>query len=283
MPRSARLDIEGSYYHLICRGQRKNPLFFSSKDRQKYFEMFNEILEEHDLAVHVYCLMTNHVHLLVRRNKIHLHNFMKRLNTRYAMYFNHKYNVAGHVFQNRYKSMIVLDESYLMHLVKYIHMNPVKAKICDEPSEYEYSSASYYESNKEENISGLRSLPVFRSTEDYLEFMAAGPDEFPTFKDSIGNEIAYINFDKRQEGREKGKYIEKRREIEKTQEKCNILFKENGYDLKVLKSMKNFGENRKTLRNAFLLLLKEGISRAGIARLMEVNRSTVGRILKSEE
>ncbi len=280
MPRSARLDVEGFYYHIICRGQRKNPLFFSPEDRQKYFEIFNEILEEHDIAVHVYCLMTNHVHLLVRRNKIHLHNFMKRLNTRYAMYFNHKYNVAGHVFQNRYKSMIVLDESYLMHLVKYIHMNPVKAKICEKPSEYKYSSASYYKGNKEKNISGLRSLPVFRSTEDYLEFMDAGPDEFPTFKDSIGNEIAYINFDKRQPGREKGKNKEKREDIKRCRERCEKILHGQGLSLGKLKEMKYSRGDKVVLKSVLTLLLKAAFTRADIARLLDINRSTVGRILK---
>jgi len=107
MSRKARFDKEGYYFHLICRGQRKNPLFFSKRDMQKYIKILNQIQQEYDLEVFAFCLMRNHVHFLVRRNSQGLHKFMQRLNTKYALYFNKKYNVVGYVFQGRYKSVIL--------------------------------------------------------------------------------------------------------------------------------------------------------------------------------
>ena len=255
-------------------------MFFNPADRDKYFEIFNEILIEHDIDIHAYCLMTNHVHLLVKRNDLPLHTFMKRLNTSYALYFNHIHKVVGHVFQDRYKSMIVLDEVYLMHLVKYIHMNPVKAKMCEDALEYELSSASYYEGKKEKNIADLQTLNIFKSTQDYIDFMEAGPDEFPTFKDSIGNEIAYINFDKRHDGREKGISKEKREDIKRTQERCEELLQKQGLSLSKLKEMKYSRGDREVLKKALRSLLGAAFTRADIARLLDINRSTVGRILK---
>lgn len=283
MPRRARLDEKGFYYHIICRGQRKNPLFFSPDDRQKYFEILNEILREHDIGIYAYCLMSNHVHLLVKRNEHSLQSFMQRLNTRYAMYFNWHYNLVGHVFQDRYKSLIVLDEDYLLHLVKYIHLNPVGAKMCEEPSEYEYSSVSYYEGREEKNIAGLFKIHAFKKASEYIVFMDSDIDEYPTFKDSVGNEIQYVDCDKRKPGREKGKFEERRRVKGNAISRLDDVLTEIGLSQIELKRMKYSIEDRKRLKMVFRALIAAGLTRADIARVIGLNKSTVGRILKNDK
>ena len=194
MARRARIDLKGYYYHVVCRGQRKNPLFFSPEDRQKYFEIINELLMETDIELYAYSLMTNHVHLDIFRNEYPLHKFMSRLNTKYALYFNKKYNLVGHVFQGRYKSFIVLDNSSLVYLIKYIHLNAVRAGIVKNPADYEYSSAKFYEGGKEKNIPCIKKLPILKEKTKYLQFMNSEKVEYPIYKDSIGNKDIYLFF-----------------------------------------------------------------------------------------
>ena len=136
MPRIARIDLEGYWYHVISRGQRKNPLFFSPADMDKYLELLNDLLNRFDHDLGAYCLMRNHPHLMIKRNKIPLSRLIHNLNTQYALYFNDKYNLVGHVFQSRPKCLIILDENYLYNDLFYIHRNPEKAGIVDDLKDY---------------------------------------------------------------------------------------------------------------------------------------------------
>ncbi|MCD6579074.1 transposase, partial [bacterium] len=121
MPRRARIDLKNYWYHVISRGQRKNPLFFSEEDMLQYIKILIELLNKFDIILGAFCLMRNHVHLLLFRRNDSLYQFMHLLNTRYALYFNKKYKLVGHVFQGRYVSKIVLDARYLNYLVYYIN------------------------------------------------------------------------------------------------------------------------------------------------------------------
>ncbi|MCK4642347.1 transposase [bacterium] len=282
MARRARNDKKGYFYHLICRGQRKNPLFFSPVDRIVYFMFINEILREHDIEIFAYCLMKNHIHLLVRRNNHPIHNFMKRLNTKYALYFNKKYGLVGHVFQGRYKLIIVLDESYLFHLVKYIHLNPVNASICDVPGEYKYSSAAFYEGNKEKHILNIKGLSEIGSKSHYLKLMNSEIGEYSTYKDAIGNEADYLSFEKRYPGREKGRFVQRRNLEEKqitiTKDLDKYLKKRKIKFDRIIKH-KKAPELMKVKVSAIKYLLNRGYTRAEIARLFGMTKSWVTKLL----
>ena len=287
MTRRARHDSKGYYYHVVCRGQRKNPLFFSSKDKRMYMSIVNGVLAKHDLDISAYCLMTNHVHLLVSRNDHPLQNFMRLVNTNYAIYFNRRYGLVGHVFQGRYKSIIVLDESYLPHLVKYIHLNPVKAGMRSTPSEYEYSSASSYECKGIDCIIPLKKITTLGSRQKYLRFMDLQEEstEFPLVFDSIGSSEDFLKLEKRESGREKGKFKE-RRISERSAEDGNlesstrIFSKEERISFKKLTSGKKDSSLTVVRLKAILYLLEKGFTRAEISREFNFSRSWVTQVLK---
>ena len=278
--RRARFDVKGYYYHIICRGQRKNPLFFSPNDRIVFLKILSNLLSEMDLQLFTYCLMTNHIHLLVKRNEHLLHNFMKRLNTNYALYFNNKYNTVGHVFQDRYVSIIVLDESYLGNLIKYIHLNPVRAGITKTPEEYEYSSARFYKDViPDKFINNLSTPPFLNLMDDFIAFSKTEYGEFPTYKDSIGTEDKYLEFNKRFPGREKGKFIEKR---EGETEKKNIDNDISSFEIIkniTIDQIRNSRLDKDELLGLVDFLIKKGYSYAEICRAFNKSRAWLTGLL----
>ena len=276
MSRRARSDFEGYFYHVICRGQRKNPLFFSDDDKDQYIRYLNEVSELHDCEVHAYCLMRNHVHLLIKRNKHLLSSFMHRLNTNFALYFNKKYGTVGHVLQGRYKALIVLDESYLMLLVDYIHENPVKAGYCVKQEEYKYSSAASYLLHENSEVSGLQML---RSDESNV---TKRKEHLEIFKDSIGSEDEYLSYEKRSKGREKGKTLERREPGLDIITIAKRISKEMRVDLQAIIN----GKNKRELKDKRLLLvrklIKKGFKRVEIARLLNYEKTAIGKMLSRE-
>ncbi|MDY6787079.1 MAG: transposase, partial [candidate division WOR-3 bacterium] len=130
MTREARHDQKGYFYHIFVRGQRKNPLFFSNDDMGAFVNILKQVLDETDIELHAYCLMRNHFHLLVYRKNTSLAQFMNKLLTRYALYFNNKYDLTGHVYQGRFGSKPIPNEGFnLPRVINYMHYNPVDAGI----------------------------------------------------------------------------------------------------------------------------------------------------------
>jgi REP element-mobilizing transposase RayT len=129
MPRKARLDIPGLLQHVIARGIERRKIFIDDKDRSLFVDRLSKLLEETETDCFAWALIPNHFHLLIRCNKIELSRFMRRLLTGYAINFNHRHNRAGHLFQNRYKSIVSDIDSYLYELVRYIHLNPIRARL----------------------------------------------------------------------------------------------------------------------------------------------------------
>jgi putative transposase len=127
MPRRSRLDLPGLVYHVIARGIERRPIFINDADRQVFLNRLGEILNEMPTPVYAFVLMPNHFHLLLRRSNFPLATIMRRLLTSYALYFNTRNNRAGHLFQNRYKAIICQEEPYFLQLIRYIHLNPVRA------------------------------------------------------------------------------------------------------------------------------------------------------------
>ncbi len=119
--------VQGGFYHVYNRGIRKQNIFLDNKDYQRYTDRLKEYKGKHQVSIIAYCLMPNHVHLLIRQNGPQpASKFIQRLHTAYSMYFNKKYSEVGHLFQNRFKAKIISKDEYLMHLSRYIHLNPEK-------------------------------------------------------------------------------------------------------------------------------------------------------------
>jgi len=127
MPRKARIDISGLLQHVIVRGIERRKIFLDDHDRGKFVARFSSLLVETSTDCFAWALLDNHFHLLLRCNSAELSTFMRRLLTGYAVNFNHRHKRSGHLFQNRYKSIICEEDAYLLELIRYIHLNPLRA------------------------------------------------------------------------------------------------------------------------------------------------------------
>ncbi len=128
MARPLRIHYEGAWYHITCRGNERSQIFRDNKDRQKFLNLLGERSKEFSVEVHSYCFMDNHFHFLLRTLLPNLARFMQRLNTGYIMYFNKKHDRTGHLYQGRYKAILVDADSYLLELSRYIHLNPARLR-----------------------------------------------------------------------------------------------------------------------------------------------------------
>jgi putative transposase len=132
MPRKARIDAPGALHHIIIRGIEKRKIFEDDKDRDQFIERLGDILTEAETPIYAWALIPNHVHLLLKTGLTPIAIIMSRLLTGYAGYFNRRHRRHGHLFQNRYKSILCQEEPYFRELVRYIHLNPLRAELVGE-------------------------------------------------------------------------------------------------------------------------------------------------------
>ena len=132
MPRQPRLDAPGVLQHVMARGIERRKIFWDDKDRSSFLERLALILEETQTQCYAWTLIPNHFHLLLRTGPTPLSKVMRRLMTGYAVTFNRRHRRAGHLFQNRYKSVVCEEDPYLLELIRYIHLNPLRAKLVED-------------------------------------------------------------------------------------------------------------------------------------------------------
>ncbi|TAN41333.1 MAG: hypothetical protein EPN22_15575 [Nitrospirae bacterium] len=144
MARPQRIEYDGAFYHVIVRGNQRQDIFVDEQDRLEYLSRVTHYKEKNDFILYAYVLMTNHVHLLVETRKVPISKIMQLINFTYTQYFNRKYGKVGHLFQGRYKAILCDRDEYLLGLVRYIHLNPVRAKLVNSPQEYRWSSHREY-------------------------------------------------------------------------------------------------------------------------------------------
>ena len=129
MPRKSRIDAPGALHHIIVRGIERRLIFRDDDDRNQFLERLGKLLKETHTPCLAWALIPNHFHLLLKTGQVPIATLMRRLLTWYAVYFNHRHRRHGHLFQNRYKSILCEEEAYLLELVRYIHLNPLRAGI----------------------------------------------------------------------------------------------------------------------------------------------------------
>ena len=161
--------VQGGFYHIYNRGNNKQDIFKNNMDYKRYQTYLKQFKQKHNVSVIAYCLMPNHVHLLLRQNGPDpLSNFMQRVHTAYSMYFNKKYQLVGHLFQGPFKTKIIKRDEYLTHLSRYIHLNPQKL-VTKLPS-YKYSSYPVYiGANVDDLVDTKFVLPMFKRKNQTLQ------------------------------------------------------------------------------------------------------------------
>ena len=128
MARPLRIEYPGAWYHVTCRGNEKRVIFREDRDKVRFLEILHNTLDPYGVEVHSYVLMDNHFHLILRTQEANLHNFMQRFNTTYTIYFNRRFKRSGHLYQGRYKAILIEAGTCLPELSRYVHLNPVRIK-----------------------------------------------------------------------------------------------------------------------------------------------------------
>jgi REP element-mobilizing transposase RayT len=144
MARPLRIIFPGAFYHITSRGNERKTVFKSKRDREKFLEYLESATQRYDARIHAYCLMDNHYHLLLETPSGNLPQIMRHINGAYTTYFNVKRGRSGHLFQGRYKAILVDIDEYAKELSRYIHLNPVRAKMVEAPEDYDWSSYKFY-------------------------------------------------------------------------------------------------------------------------------------------
>jgi len=144
MARPLRIEFENAFYHVMARGNERKDIFRSIGDRKHFVSLFSDVYLRYKGMVYVYTLMNNHYHILLETKEANLSRIMHHINVSYTVYYNKKYERSGHLFQGRYKALLIDKENYLLELSRYIHLNPVRAGIVEKPEDYRWSSYRYY-------------------------------------------------------------------------------------------------------------------------------------------
>lgn len=140
MARPLRIEYDGAVYHVTSRGNAKKPIYRDDEDRKTFLDIIEKINKRYNWLCHAYCLMNNHYHLIIETPDGNLSKGMRQLNGVYTQMFNRRYGRVGHIFQGRYKAILIQKESHLLEVCRYVVLNPVRAKAVEKPGDWKWSS-----------------------------------------------------------------------------------------------------------------------------------------------
>ncbi len=179
MVRRNRTEIEdkNAIYHIIGNGVEATDIFADDVDRNKFLQLLQKMVNFHKVHLFSYVLMDTHFHLLLKTEEANLSQAMQFLNSSYAHWFNIRHIRKGHLFQDRYKSHLVLNSLYLYSVASYISLNPVEAGLVDSPEEYPWSSFQYFLSTQNQN----KNVPFWLNIREFLKLCQTNPENFVNF------------------------------------------------------------------------------------------------------
>jgi len=163
--RQLRIEYPGAHYHVTARGNERKDIFKSNRDREKFLSYLESAVIRYGAVIHAWCLMSNHYHLLIETPSGNLSQVMQHINGAYTNYFNVKRKRSGHLFQGRYKAILIEADAYALELSRYIHLNPIRVGVISEPSKYPWSSCRHY--------TGVQAPPAWLKTSFILGFFGA--------------------------------------------------------------------------------------------------------------
>lgn len=253
MARKPRLNLPG-YHHVINRGVAKGTICKNSEDKDKFLEILCKACRTYKVNIHDYCLMDNHYHLLIETTSENLSLFMRQVNGNYAIYFNKKYKRAGHLWQGRYNSWYIVDESYLYYLFRYIEHNPIEAKMSQAIGEYPYTLLATL-LNKYQEV-----IPCAKHSKLKKEYHYEGVQDLLEKPLSIKEQKAL-------ETEQRKKIIQKEHEFRQTKK------------LPLEKHFKNAKELDRR-NSAIMAALKDGYTQGEVARYLDISSAMVSKIFR---
>ena len=171
MPRSARKRSESGIYHIVLRGINKQTIFYDDEDKEVFLNRLKLIKTDKPYKIYAFCLMSNHVHLLVKEIEESISKLFLKILSSYVYWYNRKYERIGNLFQDRFKSEVINTDSYMLCAARYIHQNPIKAGLEKAIGEYKWSSYNVYINDKSGFVDIDFILSMLSGKEDYIKFM----------------------------------------------------------------------------------------------------------------
>lgn len=256
MPRVARVKSKSGIYHIMLRGANKQEIFHDDGDCVRFLDTIEKCKIKSDMKVYAWCLMSNHAHLLLKEGNEDISITMKRIGVSFVSYYNWKYRTTGHLFQDRFRSESVETDRYLLTVIRYIHQNPVKAGIVNQPDKWRWSSCL-----------GYYSEPVQSS--DFIDI------DFILRKFSADLTIAKEKFKEFNEQTNRGDFLDDR-----FKERIRLIDEEASYEIKKLLGAIEIAQVKsfpKLKRNELLRKVKEidGLSQRQAARILGVSPNLV--------
>jgi len=201
MPRTARIAPKEHIYHILTRGNNRQDIFKDARDFKKYIEILQRYKEKYKFKLYHYVLMKNHVHLVIETTERggSLAEIMKGINLSYAQYYKGRYKHIGHFWQDRYKSIIISKDDYLLACGSYVELNPVRARVVEDPTDYRWSSYNAYAYGKKDAI--MDENPIYKGLSkdgagrrrEYREFIKGMVRERNALKGEMNRRVVYGN------------------------------------------------------------------------------------------
>ncbi len=283
MGRPPRNDYPGTIHHVMARGNRGQNIFLNPEDWSEFLNYLYKLKEVYDFDIFSFCLMLNHIHLLIRLGEARLSNIMRRLLGRYARYINHRNRIHGHLFEDRYKSVHCNTQPYLKEVVRYIHLNPVRAGIVDDPYKWPYSSHSVYLGKAQNKHLDLR-IPlgqfgngIQQSRRAYMEFILQGMEN-PTL---VINPFNYSE-EKNSEfsvSEDDGFFTPLiRKDRQSLDDLCLKISQSTNYSMKEIIGPTKIREVVTLRKNIIIAALREGYPPSRVAKYMNRSHTTILKI-----
>jgi putative transposase len=252
MPRAARNISESGVYHIMLRGINKQVIFEDEEDRLRFIETLKRYKEISQCEIYAYCIMSNHIHILLREKDEAISSIIKRISSSYVFWYNKKYERCGHLFQERYKSEAVDNDAYFLTVLRYIHQNPVKAGLVQHVRSYQWSSYSEY-INEGDMIDKDFVLQMFSSDKNKALALFT---EYNTYKN---NDVC----------------MEMEEKTGAADEEIRRVLAQHG-----VKEPYQFKTMEKSKRNNIIKNLKSvnGVSIRQLARITGISKSAIGKI-----
>jgi len=278
MARPLRIEFPGAVYHITSRGNKKGKIFENDKDRKIFLKILGSVIKRYNFFCYAYCLMDNHYHLLIETPDGNLSQGMRQLNGVYTQKFNRAHNTVGHLFQGRFKAILVEKENYLLELCRYIVLNPVRAGIVDYPWQWEWSSyaATVGRVKRPKFLTIDWILSQFnkdrkKAQRAYEEFVLAGIGKEAPWKDLKGRIIlGKDNFVEKIKA-----YLEERKEIEEIPKIERFAMRKGLNEI-----FSGIREKKERDKQIYTAHIKYGYTLKEIANYLGIHYSTVSKALK---
>ncbi len=283
MARPIRIEYDGAVYHVTSRGNARKRIYKEDADRLKFLDILYEATRKYNWLCHAYCLMDNHYHLVIETPDGNLSKGMRQLNGLYTQTFNRRRSSVGHVFQGRYKAILIEKESHLLEVCRYVVLNPVRAKVVQEPGEWKWSSyngtAGKIKPHPCLTIDwilgqfGSKKGQAERAYQDFISAGIGGAKIWKTVKgQSVLGEEDYVG--------QLMEYIRGQRDIQEIPRQQRYLNRPGLDNLFPAEAKRNKEERNKLMHNA---IVEHGYSQKEIASHLGLPYSTVSRLIRAYE